>query len=88
MTMPLTLVVASWPLSAFSRHVLNRQLGAVALLNQEEQRTEMDTVFNDGACAAGLTSPCLTIHIPSVGELWRCNQSCIVRGVCSHTCKR
>ncbi|KAI1794623.1 SacI homology domain-containing protein [Ganoderma leucocontextum] len=33
--------------SAFARHVLNRQLGAVALLNQEEQRTEMDTVFND-----------------------------------------
>ncbi|TBU49147.1 SacI homology domain-containing protein [Dichomitus squalens] len=33
--------------SAFARHVLNRQLGAVALLNQEERRTEMDTVFND-----------------------------------------
>ncbi|KAH9857173.1 SacI homology domain-containing protein [Lenzites betulinus] len=33
--------------SAFARHVLNRQLGAVALLNQDEQRTEMDVVFND-----------------------------------------
>ncbi|KAI0748534.1 SacI homology domain-containing protein [Daedaleopsis nitida] len=33
--------------SAFARHVLNRQLGAVALLNPEEQRTEMDIVFND-----------------------------------------
>ncbi|KAI0664663.1 SacI homology domain-containing protein [Cubamyces menziesii] len=33
--------------SAFARHVLNRQLGAVALLNQEERRTEMDVVFND-----------------------------------------
>ena len=29
--------------------MLNRQLGAVALLNQEERRTEMDVVFNDGA---------------------------------------
>ncbi|KAH9945870.1 SacI homology domain-containing protein [Epithele typhae] len=34
--------------SAFARHVLNRQLGAVALLNQEDgRRTEMDVVFND-----------------------------------------
>ncbi|KAI0780655.1 SacI homology domain-containing protein [Trametes elegans] len=33
--------------SAFARHVLNRQLGAVALLSQEERRTEMDIVFND-----------------------------------------
>ncbi|KAI0822863.1 SacI homology domain-containing protein [Trametes gibbosa] len=33
--------------SAFARHVLNRQLGAVALLNQDERRTEMDIVFND-----------------------------------------
>ncbi|KAL1944714.1 hypothetical protein VTO73DRAFT_3144 [Trametes versicolor] len=33
--------------SAFARHVLNRQLGAVALLNQDERRTEMDVVFND-----------------------------------------
>lgn len=34
--------------SAFARHVLNRQLGAVALLNPDERRTEMDIVFNDG----------------------------------------
>jgi len=34
--------------SAFARHVLNRQLGAVALLNpSEEKRTEVDIVFND-----------------------------------------
>ncbi|KAI9057938.1 hypothetical protein FKP32DRAFT_1582863 [Trametes sanguinea] len=33
--------------SAFARHVLNRQLGAVALLNQDKGRTEMDIVFND-----------------------------------------
>ncbi|OBZ69155.1 Proteasome subunit beta type-5 [Grifola frondosa] len=33
--------------SAFARHVLNRQLGAVALLNPEDQRTETDIVFND-----------------------------------------
>lgn len=37
--------------SAFARHVLNRQLGAVALLDpsEEKQRTETDVVFNDGA---------------------------------------
>ncbi|KAI8989706.1 SacI homology domain-containing protein [Trametes punicea] len=33
--------------SAFARHVLSRQLGAVALLNQDGRRTEMDVVFND-----------------------------------------
>ncbi|KAF9819771.1 hypothetical protein IEO21_01862 [Rhodonia placenta] len=35
--------------SAFARHVLNRQLGAVALLDpsEEKQRTETDVVFND-----------------------------------------
>ncbi|GBE82128.1 predicted protein [Sparassis crispa] len=33
--------------SAFARHVLNRQLGAVALLNAEDKRTETDIVFND-----------------------------------------
>ncbi|OCH94928.1 hypothetical protein OBBRIDRAFT_768387 [Obba rivulosa] len=34
--------------SAFARYVLNRQLGAVALLPpSEEERTEIDTVFND-----------------------------------------
>ncbi|EIN07173.1 hypothetical protein PUNSTDRAFT_126985 [Punctularia strigosozonata HHB-11173 SS5] len=34
--------------SAFARHVLNRQLGAVALLNTTENgRTELDVVFND-----------------------------------------
>ncbi|KAI0723971.1 SacI homology domain-containing protein [Cerioporus squamosus] len=33
--------------SAFARYVLNRQLGAVALLNPEEHRTEVDVVFND-----------------------------------------
>ncbi|KAH9952101.1 SacI homology domain-containing protein, partial [Amylocystis lapponica] len=32
----------------FARHVLNRQLGAVALLDpSEDKRTEMDVVFND-----------------------------------------
>ena len=35
--------------SAFARHILNKQLGAVALLNpQEEGRTETDLVVNDG----------------------------------------
>ncbi|CDO73557.1 hypothetical protein BN946_scf185014.g27 [Trametes cinnabarina] len=33
--------------SAFARHVLNRQLGAVALLTQDKGRTDMDRVFND-----------------------------------------
>ncbi|KAI0636699.1 SacI homology domain-containing protein [Trametes polyzona] len=45
--------------SAFARHVLNRQLGAVALLNQDERRTEMDVVFNDGRCLRG--------SVPSAG---------------------
>ena len=35
--------------SAFARTVLNKQLGAVALLNPEiEGTTETDIVFNDG----------------------------------------
>jgi phosphatidylinositol 4-phosphatase len=35
--------------SAFARHVLNRQLGVVALLNAPEVgRTEAELVFNDG----------------------------------------
>ena len=35
--------------SAFARHVLNRQLLALAFLNpSEHHRTEMDVVFNDG----------------------------------------
>jgi len=35
--------------SAFARHVLNRQLLALAFLNPSEHgRTEMDVVFNDG----------------------------------------
>jgi hypothetical protein len=35
--------------SAFARHMLNRQLGAVALLNpMEDSRTEADVVVNDG----------------------------------------
>ena len=35
--------------SAFARHVLNRQLLALAFLNPSENgRTEMDVVFNDG----------------------------------------
>ncbi|EEB96785.1 hypothetical protein MPER_04019 [Moniliophthora perniciosa FA553] len=33
--------------SAFARFILNKQLGAVALLNQAEGKSEMDTVFND-----------------------------------------
>ncbi|RPD66400.1 hypothetical protein L226DRAFT_530498 [Lentinus tigrinus ALCF2SS1-7] len=33
--------------SAFARYVLNKQLGAVALLNPEDRRTEVDVVFND-----------------------------------------
>jgi hypothetical protein len=35
--------------SAFARHVLNRQMGAVALLNSSEMgKTETDIIFNDG----------------------------------------
>lgn len=35
--------------SAFARHVLNRQLLALALLNPSDHiHTEMDVVFNDG----------------------------------------
>jgi hypothetical protein len=35
--------------SAFARHVLNRQLLALALLNPSESgRPEMDVSFNDG----------------------------------------
>ena len=34
--------------SAFARHMINKQLGAVALLNVSEfGQTEMDIVFND-----------------------------------------
>lgn len=56
--------------SAFARHVLDRQLGAVALLDPSEDkatRTETDIVFNDG------WPICLSIfdvadHEASVGE--------------------
>lgn len=35
--------------SAFARHVLNRQLGAVALFNEVEVgKSESEVVFNDG----------------------------------------
>lgn len=35
--------------SAFARHVLNKQLSAVALLNPSEVgKTEVDIIFNDG----------------------------------------
>ena len=68
--------------SAFARHVLNRQLGAVALLNPDERRTEMDIVFNDGM--RSFLHPKSFIHhgfslLISVGEQWRCYQSCLVR---------
>ena len=46
--------------SAFARHVLNRQLLALAFLNPSEHgRTEMDVVFNDG------TAPGYTFASPS-----------------------
>lgn len=39
--------------SAFARHVLNRQLLALALLNPSESgRPEMDVFFNDGMTSA------------------------------------
>ena len=62
--------------SAFARHVLNRQLGAVALLDPSEDkvtRTETGIVFNDGQW----------VHVPlvllmlnseaSMGKQWRRN---------------
>ncbi|KAJ8078947.1 hypothetical protein PM082_013231 [Marasmius tenuissimus] len=33
--------------SAFARYILNKQLGAVALLNQADGKTETDAIFND-----------------------------------------
>ena len=46
--------------SAFARHVLNRQLLALAFLNPSGHgRTEMDVVFNDG------TAPGYTFASPS-----------------------
>lgn len=39
--------------SAFARYVLNKQLGAVALLNPADVgRTQTDVIFNDSAWAA------------------------------------
>ena len=39
--------------SAFARHVLNKQLSAVALFNPSEVgKTDTDVVFNDGVCAS------------------------------------
>ncbi|KAG6820642.1 hypothetical protein H0H93_013841 [Arthromyces matolae] len=45
--------------SAFARYVLNKQLGAVALLNpQSETRTEIDMVFNEGEFFGGDSIAC------------------------------
>ena len=42
-------LLADWPQSAFARHVLNRQLGSVALQYPSEgNKRETDVVFNDG----------------------------------------
>ncbi|KAF7974824.1 hypothetical protein HWV62_11181 [Athelia sp. TMB] len=45
--------------SAFARHVLNRQLGAVALLNVPDGpgKTDMDVIFNDSKCQFTLCYP-------------------------------
>jgi len=45
--------------SAFARHVLNRQLLTLALLNPSESgHKEMDVVFNDGKAAPIRLSGC------------------------------
>ena len=48
--------------SAFARHVLNRQLLALALLNPSESgRPEMDVFFNDGTTSAQALNGCLDV---------------------------
>jgi phosphatidylinositol 4-phosphatase len=52
--------MTDWPSfkSAFARHALNRELGAVALLNPVQQgRTEVDIVFNDSKCVLAQCFP-------------------------------
>jgi hypothetical protein len=48
--------------SAFARHVLNRQLLALALLNPSESgRPEIDVFFNDGMTSGLSTHGCLDV---------------------------
>jgi len=63
--------------SAFARHVLNRQLLALAFLNpSEHHRTEMDVVFNDGTIQ-GCAVVMLSILIRSL--VWANNGDAISR---------
>ncbi|KAG5635471.1 hypothetical protein H0H81_011112 [Sphagnurus paluster] len=64
--------------SAFARYILNKQLGAVALLNpQGEGRTETDVVFNDGI-AYGFCAP--RLHTDKIiTAVWANNGDAISR---------
>ncbi|KAG7092615.1 hypothetical protein E1B28_008958 [Marasmius oreades] len=49
--------------SAFARYILNKQLGAVALLNQAERHTENDSIFNDSMSSTVIHIPCRVLKI-------------------------
>ena len=58
------------PQSAFARHVLNKQLGAVALLNPTNSgRTDADLVFNDGKYLHSVERKLFHFYF-SVGKQW------------------
>jgi hypothetical protein len=62
--------------SAFARYVLNKQLGAVALLNPElDGLTEADLVFNDGKTTDYVND----IRLMDILKVWANNGDAISR---------
>lgn len=59
--------------------MLNRQLGAVALLNQDERRTEMDVVFNDGLCHPYFGCLYMSLMLGVSSAVWANNGDAISR---------
>lgn len=59
--------------------MLNRQLGAVALLNQDERRTEMDVVFNDGLCHLCFSNWYMPLMLGVSSVVWANNGDAISR---------
>jgi len=60
--------------SAFARYVLNKQLGAVALLNPSKAgRTDADLAFNDGVFLI------CNVHAPLITDSQQCGQTMAMR---------
>jgi hypothetical protein len=59
--------------------VLNKQLGAVALLNPQGQHVEIDHVFNDGRFWALVTAKVATVELTTIDAVWANNGDAISR---------